>query len=100
MSKDDFDNTLLTVGHTVTKCESSSECASALANGHYDVVLADPSDAASLKASNAAGIIPVTLKPSKEDLGKLKSEYAAAFDASRDALRLLPLLSKVAKRAH
>jgi hypothetical protein len=88
------------VGHKVTKCQNPTDCATALANGHFDVVLADPSDAANLKATSAPGVLPVTLKPSKEDLAKLKADYAEAFDASRDVLRLLPILVKAAKHGH
>jgi hypothetical protein len=40
------------------------------------------------------------LKPSKEELANAKTEYAGAFDASRDVLRLLPVLVKAAKREH
>jgi len=98
VSTDDFSSTLEMVGHKVTKCGNPTDCGAALANGHFDVVLADPSDAASLKVTNAQGILPVTLKPSKEDLAKLKSDYAVAFDASRDVLRLLPMLVKVARQ--
>jgi hypothetical protein len=40
------------------------------------------------------------LKPSKEDLSRAKADYAGVFDASRDALRLLPILVKAAKKGH
>jgi hypothetical protein len=97
VSTDDFSGTLEMVGHKVTKCGNPAECSTVLANGHFDVVLADPTDAASLKGTNTHGIIPVAMKPSKEDLTKLKADYAVAFDASRDVLRLLPALDKAAK---
>jgi hypothetical protein len=99
VSKDDFSSTLETVGHKVTKCDDAKSCNTVLATGRFDVVLADPSDAANLKASNASGILPVAIKPNKEELKLLKDQYATAFDASRDALRLLPLLSKAMKAA-
>lgn len=99
VSKDDFSGTLETVGHKVTKCDDANACTSVLATGKFDVVLADPSDAAALKASKALGVLPVALRPTKDELKRLKEEYATAFDASRDALRLLPLLGKVAKGA-
>jgi hypothetical protein len=88
------------VGHKVTKCQSATDCAAAVANGHFDVVLADPSDAAKLKATSAQGILPVLMKPSKEDMNRAKTDYSVAFDASRDAVRLLPMLVKIAKREH
>lgn len=87
------------VGHKVTTCDGTVACKAALAAGHFDIVLADPKDAAVLKGASSAGIIPVTLKPSKDDMNKLKADYPAAFDASRDAVRLLPLLTKAAPKS-
>jgi hypothetical protein len=86
------------VGHNVTMCGTHTECEKEVAKGKFDVVLADPSDAAGLKA-RASGVVPVALKPTKEELNQLKADYSVAFDASRDALRLLPLLSKITKAA-
>jgi hypothetical protein len=100
VSKDDFSKTLATVGHKVTKCGDPKACASVLATGHFDVVLADPADAATLKSEKTPGVLPVALSPSKDELKQLKVQYTEAFDASRDALRLLPLLSKIAKHTH
>ena len=88
------------VGHKVSKCQSTTDCTTMLASGHFDVVLADPSDAANLKGTIGVGLLPVTLKPTKEALAKIKGEYSVAFDASRDALRLLPVLMKAAKAPH
>ena len=100
VSKDDFSSTLAMVGHKVSKCASTTDCASALASEHYDVVLADPSDAATLKATGTSGILPVMVKPSKVEVEKLKGTYAETFDASRDPLRLLPILVKLTKAGH
>lgn len=86
------------VGHKVTKC--TTDCDAEVASGHFDIVLADPSDASKLKSKNAAGVLPVLLKPSKDDLNKLRADYAEAFDASRDAVRILPLLTKLARKPH
>jgi len=88
------------VGHKVTKCDNPADCKAALSRDHFDVVLADPSDAANLRAANAPGILPVVLKPSKEEMAKLDADYAVAFDASRDAFRLLPTLIKAAKHKY
>lgn len=97
VSREDFSSTLTMVGHKVTKCKNPADCTAVLADGHFDVVLADPSDAANLKGTNTPGLLPVALKPSKEDMKELKADYTVAFDASRDVLRLLPVLEKAAK---
>ena len=85
------------VGHKVSNCGNPAECATAIADGKFDVVLADPSDAAKLKGTITPRIVPVVMKPSKDVMGKLTSDYVFAFDASRDALRLLPVLTKATK---
>ena len=71
-----------------------------MSGGHYDVVLADPADALTLKAQHYAGIVPILLKPTKADLNQVKAEFDVAFDASRDAIRLLPVIEKAAKKSH
>jgi len=100
ISAEKFSGTISMVGHNVTKCDNPSACASVLANNKFDVVLADPGDASKLKGTIGASLVPVALKPSKEVLGKLKDDYSYAFDASKDALRLLPILVKAGKKEH
>jgi len=98
VSSSEFGSTLETVGHHVHKCSDATACSKAVAEGHFDVVLADPSDAAQLKASGAKpSVVPVLMKPSKEDLARAKTEYGQAFDASRGSLRLLPVLNTASK---
>ncbi len=99
VSTENFSSTLTMVGHKVTKCDNPTACAQAMATEKFDVVLADPSDAASLKGTAGPRVVPVAMKPSKDALGKLKADYSEAFDASRDALRLLPILVKITKAA-
>lgn len=100
VSKDDFRQTLMTVGHRVHTCDGPTSCAKAVATGRFDVVLADPSDAAKLKSGSTAGgpaVVPVMLKPSKEVLAATKAEYGEAFDPSRGSLRLLSVVSHATK---
>lgn len=99
VSSENYSSTLSMVGHNVTKCDNPKDCEALLAGGKFDVVLADPGDAANLKGTIGSAVLPVTMKPTKEALGKIKADYAVVFDASRDALRLLPLLIKATKVA-
>ncbi len=81
-------------------CDGPTSCSKALSAGQFQVVLADPSDAASLKSGSASGgpaVVPVMLKPSKDVLGAAKAEFGQAFDASRGSLRLLSVLNSATK---
>lgn len=95
-----FRETLETVGHKVTMCDGPTTCAKAVSTGQFQVVLADRSDAAGLKSgSGTTAVVPVMLKPSKDELDAAKSEFGQAFDASRGSLRLLPVLNTATKGA-
>ena len=100
VSNKDFSETLATVGHDVSQCDGPTSCSKALSSRKYDVVLADPSDAANLKSGSSAGgpaVVPVMLKASKDELAATKATFGEAFEASRGSLRLLSVLNHAAK---
>ena len=100
VSTADFRSTLTTVGHHVTTCENQTSCAKALGDRHFDVVLADPTDAGTAKAdAKSTAVVPIVFRASKESLERAKAEFGQAFDASKGSLRLLSVLNSAARSA-
>ena len=105
LAKPDVRRTLEGVGHRVSVCENPAACKKAAGERHYDVVLADQSDAADLKqeaggSKNGPVVVPVLMNASKSDFTKAKETYGLAYDAAGGGLRLLPVLVKAARAGH
>lgn len=99
VSSAEYRKTLAMVGYKVTTCNGTEECLRETKGKKFDVVLADAKDARAAKEQTGASVVPLLMKPSKEDVQEAKGEYGQAFDASGSSLKLLPVINRAANQS-
>ena len=84
-------------GYQVTYCSGEQECTNDLKGRKFDVVLADAKDAQAAKEHTNSNVVPVFLNASKDEVKEAKRTYGQAYDASKNSVELLPVVTRAAK---